>query len=112
MQNSKMTRVARILPLILCLGGYAKNVIADNQSKSITNNKKLGNNKDVANMTPKIDEEFLMFLAEIDVQAGVEVDPLDMLDLDLDLAGSSPNVDAKSINMKQVQEKTEPKENN
>lgn len=89
---------------------HSKLVIADIQNK---NNVKtdLTDKKIDSNDLPIIDEEFLLFLAEVDIQNGVEVAPLDMLDVNLDSNNTSQEINAGSPKMKKLQEIDKTKEN-
>lgn len=60
---------------------------------------------------PAIDEDFLIFLSEVDIQDGVEIAPIDMLDVEIDKPEKSLVLNPKTTKMKQVQKIEKTKEN-
>jgi hypothetical protein len=60
---------------------------------------------------PVIDEDFLIFLSEVDIQDGVEIAPIDMLDVEIDKPEKSLVLNPKTTKMKQVQKIEKTKEN-
>ncbi len=110
MLNSNLYKVTQILPLVICLGIHSKIALAEvANSKSVKVNS--ADQKSHEKSLPVIDEAFLLFLSEVDVQNGVEVDPLDMLDVNLDNTSKSLVIDVKATEMKQVQKIENLKEN-
>jgi len=48
---------------------------------------------------PAIDEDFLIFLSEVDIQDGVEIAPIDMLDVEIDKPEKSLVLNPKKIQL-------------
>lgn len=107
MLNCNSTKIAPILSLILYLGLNSKMLLAEQR----TSKDERVNEQIKSSQLPVIDEDFLIFLSEVDIQDGVEIAPIDMLDVEIDKPEKSLVLNPKTTKMKQVQKIEKTKEN-
>lgn len=107
MLNCNSTKIAPILSLILYLGFNSKMLLAEQR----TSKDERVNEQIKSSQLPAIDEDFLIFLSEVDIQDGVEIAPIDMLDVEIDKPKKSLVLNPKTTKMKQVQKIEKTKEN-
>jgi len=105
--NCNSAKIAPILSLIIYLGLNSKMLIAEQR----TSKDERVNEQIKSSQLPVIDEDFLIFLSEVDIQDGVEIAPIDMLDVEIDKPEKSLVLDPKTTKMKQVQKIEKTKEN-
>ena len=110
MPNFEHYKKRRLLFATLFLGLLSQSALADKVSQKIQKTDNQPKNNQVKT-TIKIDEEFLIFLAEVDSQQGVEIDPLDMLDLELDENSDVKTMTPENLKMKQSKYSEKPEEN-
>lgn len=107
MLNCNSAKIAPILSLIIYLGLNSKMLLAEQR----TSKDERINDLVKSSQLPVIDEDFLIFLSEVDIQDGVEIAPIDMLDVEIDKPEKSLVLDPKTTKMKQVQKIEKTKEN-
>ncbi|MEP1740750.1 MAG: hypothetical protein ABJI60_12860 [Kangiellaceae bacterium] len=107
MLNYNSAKIAPILSLIIYLGLNSKMLLAEQR----TSKDERVNDPVKSSQLPVIDEDFLIFLSEVDIQDGVEIAPIDMLDVEIDKPEKSLVLDPKTTKMKQVQKIEKTKEN-